>query len=374
VDRVRRWVRTGEFRVEALIAASMGAVSAYGVGAELSSAGRPPASPSAVGGYALALLAAAVLVARRRYPVAVSLIGLACALVYTLAGYPGLAPALALFVAFYSVAAYSARGGVPVGLCLVVLASIIPALPPEPSPWLSFQVLGPSCAMGWAVILGAVARTRRLATEARVREGVAEERMRIARELHDVLAHTISTIAVHSGLALDTLDSSPDQARAALETVRSAARQARPELRAALGLLRGDHGPGMAPQPGLAQLPDLVEQARTAGLRVELTVPGGDAALSPLLELTAYRIVQEALTNVIRHAEATEVSIAVRLGRDGIVIDVADDGHAPGEHHDAGLGLLGMRERAQTVGGDLTAGPRPNGGFQVHADLPVERP
>jgi signal transduction histidine kinase len=364
---------------------AVAAVNVFGVWSELTVAGDRVPAPAA-GGYAFAVLAGAVLVARRRRPVLVALATMLVTFAYHLSGYPGEAPGFAMFVAFYSVAAYGKRMR-SLAACgaLVLLAQLIPTLPPNRIPWTSFAVLGPAFGMAWMVVLGAAARQRRLAALERVRqaasraesdlrERLAEERLRIARELHDVLAHTISVIAVQSGLALDSIDADPARARTALQRVRAAAREAMPELRAALGLLRGD-GQGNAdlvPQPGLAQLADLAEQARLAGLRVDLTLPEPDTTTTPLLGLTAYRIVQEALTNVVRHAGAGTVTVDVRRDGTMLSIEVRDDGRGTSAGTGTGLGIAGMRERASLVGGDLSAGPAKDGGFQVRATLPLE--
>jgi signal transduction histidine kinase len=380
--------RYPELPVELLLAAAVAAVITAGVGVELAYSPNPV--PPRAGAYLLGVAAAAVLVARRRHPVLVACGGLLIVLVYRLAGYPGEAPGLALFVAFYSVAAYGRRTWTLAGCAvLVLLEMLLPTLGPYAQPWYSFSVLGPAFGLAWMVILGAAARGRRLAAEenvqraavnaeSRLRERLADERLLIARELHDVLAHTISVIAVQSGLAMDSLDRQPEQARAALLAVRTAAKQAMPELRAALGLLRGDRPdpPDVLAQPNLNQLGDLADRIRANGLRVDLTIAdaAGAAPLPPLLELTVYRIVQEALTNVLRHAQATQVAVAVAVRREEgeLHIEVLDDGRGPGPQPGSGLGLAGMRERAQLVGGSVTTGPAPSGGFCVSARLPVE--
>jgi signal transduction histidine kinase len=381
---LRSRLTVSELPVEALLATTVAAVSTVGVWTELRYSPHP--YPAAAGGYLFGIVAAGALALRRRRPVLVSAVGLLAVLGYHLAGYPGEAPGMALFVAFYSVAAYG-RTAWSLATCgvLVLIALIIPTLPPHPQPWYGFAVLGPAFGMAWMAVLGAAARQRHLVAEERVRraavtaeadlrERVSQERLRIARELHDVLAHTISVIAVQSGAALDSLDSSPEQARRALLVVRSAAREAMPELRAALGLLRGDRSetPDVLAQPRLEQLTDLVEQARGAGLRVRLTMPEQLPAVTPFLELTAYRIMQEALTNVVRHAAATEVTVSVRLDDATLLIDVRDNGRGAGAPGGTGLGLVGMRERAQLVGGEVRAGPLSEGGFGVHARLPTD--
>ena len=205
---------------------------------------------------------------------------------------------------------------------------------------------------------------------------VEQERLRIARELHDVMAHTISVISVQAGVATDVLDDAPDAARQALGEIRTASREAMGELRATVGVLREGDGQAAprAPTPGLSQLDDLLEAARRGGLRVETVVAGQPPPLPPAIDLTAYRILQESLTNVARHARATTATVAVRYEPDGIVLEVCDDGRGAASQAaggQGGYGLAGMAERAAAVGGRLEAGPGPAGGFRVWSSLPA---
>jgi signal transduction histidine kinase len=375
--------RMPELPVELLVAASLFAIVGAGVWTELHYARYPVPAP--VGAYVIGGLGCLALVLRRRFPLAVTVAGIALLATYHVAGYPGGAPALSLFVAFYSLSLYwLSRWTFVVAAVLIIAEVLVFSLPRHPTPWYSFAVLGPAFGLAWMVILGGAAGFRRQATEERVRqaaataeaqlrERLADERLRIARELHDVLAHTISVIAVQSGAALDSLDAEPERARTALQVVRTAAKQAMPELRAALGLLRsdGNAAPGRFSQPTLDQLDELVEHARAAGLRV--TVAADSLEVPVFLGLTAYRIVQEALTNVVRHAKAASVHVSIAQSSDGVTIDVSDDGpgsamSSPG----SGLGLAGMRERVALVGGTVTTGPGPSGGWTVHAELPLE--
>jgi signal transduction histidine kinase len=217
--------------------------------------------------------------------------------------------------------------------------------------------------------------------EAQSRVAVAAERARIARELHDVVAHNVSVMVVQADGAAYVLDAAPDQARQALGTISTTGRQALAEMRRLLGLLRSgdDAGGEYVPQPGVDQLADLVEQVRGAGLPVRFEVAGEARPLSSGLELTAYRIVQEALTNVRKHG-GEGVSASVRLVFRDAALDllVEDDGlgrpdglYAQGGRDGLGQGLIGMRERIGMVGGTLAAGPRPGGGFRVSAVLPL---
>jgi signal transduction histidine kinase len=235
-------------------------------------------------------------------------------------------------------------------------------------------------ATAWLVVLVTVAemfRTRRQqAVERRAarreeeRRQAADERLAIARELHDVLAHSVSLISVHAGVALHLLDDDPAAARASLETIRDASRDTLTELRATVGALRApaEDAP-LRPAPGLGSLSSLTEGVASAGLDVRTRVTGDARPLPAAVDLAAYRIVQEALTNVTRHAAARHAEVVVSYGPGDVTIGVTDDGR--GGEAVAGNGLTGMRERAAALGGTLTAGPRPSGGFAVEAVLPL---
>jgi signal transduction histidine kinase len=209
--------------------------------------------------------------------------------------------------------------------------------------------------------------------EERERAAVAEERRRIARDLHDVVAHSVGVMTVQAGAARLQLDDELGRARPPLLAVEETGRQALGELRRLLGILRRDDGEvALRPQPGLGDLEGLVAQANGAGLPVELSIQGTPAPLPPGVELTAYRIVQEGLTNTRKHAGPARAWVAVRYGRDELELEIIDDGRV-GANGRAGHGLLGMRERAELYGGELEAGERPDGGFAVRARLPLER-
>jgi signal transduction histidine kinase len=220
--------------------------------------------------------------------------------------------------------------------------------------------------------------------EAQSKAAVAAERARIARELHDVVAHNVSVMVVQADGAAYVLDATPDQAKQALATISSTGRQALAEMRRLLGLLRAgdDTGGEYVPQPGVDQLADLIEQVRGAGLPVRFEVAGQARPLSSGVELTAYRIVQEALTNVRKHG-GDGVSASVMLGFGDAALDllIEDDGRGAGRElysqggpDGLGQGLIGMRERIGMVGGTLDAGPRPGGGFRISAVLPLRAP
>ncbi|MFD5317426.1 sensor histidine kinase [Streptomyces sp. NPDC127098] len=239
-------------------------------------------------------------------------------------------------------------------------------------------------ATAWMVAVLAIsetARIRRAQRAAERAERVAaerrradEERLRIARELHDVLAHSISVINVQAGMGLALLDSDPEQTRAALATIKSASREALGEVRQVLDTLRAPGAAPRAPAPGLDRLPDLAEQAAHAGLRVETSTEGTPAPLPPGADLAAFRIVQEALTNIVRHSGSRAAQVRLRYAPGLLDIRIDDEGPATGSGAGTGNGLIGMRERAAALGGTVTAGPRPDGGFRVDARLPRAAP
>lgn len=209
--------------------------------------------------------------------------------------------------------------------------------------------------------------------EAHRRAAVADERRRVAREMHDIVAHSISVMVVQAGGARRILERDPERAAEAAALIERTGRDALAEMRLLLGVLRpGEQRPGREPQPGMAGLEQLVERARAAGLPVALRVEGTRPELPQGLDLAAYRIVQEALTNALRHAGAAPTEVVVRYGPAALELEVADRGAAaapaPGT---GGHGLVGMRERARLYGGELHAGPRPGGGFEVRARLPL---
>jgi signal transduction histidine kinase len=215
-----------------------------------------------------------------------------------------------------------------------------------------------------------VAERERAAHEEKQRRN-SEQRLRLAQELHDVLAHNISLINVQASVALHLIDEQPDQARPALTTIKEASRDALHELRTALDLLRrGDEAP-RAPAPRLADVGTLVAGVRAGGLEVQLQHDDPVAPLPAAVEMAAYRIVQEALTNVTRHAHARAVTVRLAY-EDGVSVEVTDDGI--GGPVDPGNGIAGMRERAAALGGTVEAGPRPGGGFRVAAHLPARQP
>jgi signal transduction histidine kinase len=217
----------------------------------------------------------------------------------------------------------------------------------------------------------------RAAADRRGREEAAarrasEERLAIARDLHDVVAHSISVINVQANTALHLMDRQPDRAREALTAIREVSGQALSELGSVLGALR-DTGAPLAPAPGIARLDELAARARSAGFAVSLTAEGEARPLPAGVDAAAYRIVQEALTNAVRHSGGNAAAVRLRYGADSVEIEVDDDGAGSGPPARAGCGngLAGMTERARALGGTLDAGPQPGGGFRVLARLPA---
>jgi signal transduction histidine kinase len=268
--------------------------------------------------------------------------------------------------ALYGLAALAALG---VAWLAFDPLTVTPVQYVQGSVWLSIWLI--------AWLLGAYLRTRRLYAAGLVRErrereltAVAEERNRIARELHDVVGHSVSVMTVQASAVRRLMRPDQTKERAALETVEAAGREALTEMRRMVGVLRsGDAAPNLAPPPTLDQLGSLADDFRRAGLDVVVESDGEPVPLPPGLDLTAYRLVQEALTNTLRHAEATRVAVCVRYGKDALLIAVRDDGRGP-NGSPAGTGLLGMRERV--YGGSLSTGAAEGGGFELRAELPLE--
>ncbi|CAA9479790.1 MAG: two-component system sensor kinase [uncultured Solirubrobacteraceae bacterium] len=207
--------------------------------------------------------------------------------------------------------------------------------------------------------------------EEQSRAAVAAERAQIARELHDVVAHSLSVMVVQAQAADRVLEGEQPSAREALRSVHATGRQALVEMRRLVGLLRENPELELAPQPGLGRLDELVEQMREAGLPVELKIEGDQRALTPGVDLSAYRIVQEALTNVLKHAGGARACVAVRFGVDEVELEVVDDGNGPHNGADGGHGLVGMSERVALYGGILDYGGHDGHGFRVRARLPT---
>lgn len=337
------------------------------------------------------LVVCLALVARRRHPVGVLVVMMVAALVPA-AAYgtsQGLGQVLPFAVAIYTVGAHCTRrtSARCLGALLAVVV-VLQALDP-----LVHRISDEAAVSVFVVLLillpwvtGMYMRTRRLYVaelrgraaraeaerEQRAREAVADEQRRIARELHDAVAHAMSVMVVQAEAAEEMLSVDPERARTPVQRIQSVGRDGLAEMRRLLAVLRTGESPATAPQPGIAQLPVLAEQVRAAGLPVELTVQGDPQPLPVGVDISAYRIVQEALTNVLRHARASRVDVTLRYG-EALELDVEDDGI--GAHgtttSPAGHGIVGMRERVALYGGTLETGPS-DSGFRVRATIPLQ--
>jgi signal transduction histidine kinase len=321
---------------------------------------------------------------RWRSPTLVLAVVMATSVLYFALAYPYGPAWLALIVAFWTAVTGGARRAAWVtafvGLAAYfALAAVFDRGAPVASVpavvahlgWLLLVLAAAEMAMAGRQRRQAAERSR--AEEARRRAG--EERMRIARELHDVLAHNISLINVQAGVALHLMDEQPGQSRSALAAIKQASNDALGELRSVLDVLRqGDEAPPRTPASGLAHLERLVAGAEATALQVRTRVEGTPRPLPAGTDLAAYRIVQESLTNVVRHAGATHATVTVAADGDTLLVEVCDDGTGTptaGNGNGTRQGIVGMRERARALGGTLEAGPRPEGGFRVSARLPV---
>lgn len=333
--------------------------------------------------YGLGGVIALLTLGRRRWPLVVLYVSAAVLLAYYSLGYPAVQPGLALAAPLYTAAAHRrARWAVSVVVSFLVIGLLARYFVEHESflPML-LNTLEGTWLMVAVVLAGTTVRAHRERVAAAARElaaaeasraqdaarQVTEERLRIARELHDVLAHTISTVTVQAGVAADVLDDSPESARAALKEIRSASRSAMAELGATLGVLRES----LTPVPTLDQLPALVALVERSGLSVSLTSAGSVGPVPAAVGLTAYRIVQESLTNVVRHARCSSASVVLTYFADRLEVSVTDSGSPAVVEGSGGHGIVGMRERALALGGSLSAEPLPGGGFGVRAVLPL---
>ncbi len=397
------------------------------VGSHFAARGQPGREPLDALAVALLVGGSLLLLWSRSHPAVVAFGASAAALVYLAAGYPYgpvlLTVALGCFRAIvtgHRKAAWAAIGLLWAGHLLVAhwLYAQLPPPGDGPTPWQSEIAVA-----AWALAVVAVSELVRIRREQWAKERAEraqaakrradEERLRIARELHDVLAHSISVINVQASVGLALLDSDPEQARTALTTIKTASKEALGEVRQVLDTLRTPGDAPRAPAPGLARLPELVEQAARAGLTVTVDTTGGEGpgsraarpgaagaaqqnsgttpadagrpsggrddaagghfALPPGLDLAAFRIVQEALTNVVRHSGSRHARVQVVYEQRAVRLRIDDDGPATGgEAGGGGKGLAGMRERAAALDGTIEASPRPDGGFRVSAVLPLK--
>lgn len=345
------------------------------------------ARPAGLGAYLLAAALALPYVAHRRWPLPALGASSLALVVYSTGHYEGY-PGFAAFAMVFGLALHAKRRESAIGYAVSLVAlSLGLALQPsdlvDASSWFtSLLVLTVAWLAGenlrarrarWSA-LQERARRLELEREERARQAVDEERMRIARELHDVVAHSMSVIAVQAGVAHHVIETRPELARQALGTIETTSRSALVELRRMLGLLRrhGDSDDSLAPAPGLEDLRALSTGFADAGLTVSIDV-SGDASVVPRgVQLSAYRIVQESLTNALKHGGAS-ATVHVASSADGVVVEVSDPGApggSPASVSGAGQGLVGMRERVALFNGVLDAGPDPAGGFRVRAELP----
>ncbi len=347
-----------------------------------------PAAPAAA--YLLVIAAALVLIWRRRYPRLVLAVSVACVATYTGLGYVNGASLLAPTAALYAVAvAVPWRHAVAYTvLTFAVLAGFTAGFnPPAFGPFGGGFVVIPALVAA-ALFAGLAMANHRAAVEAiRQRAELAErtrdeearrrvdaERLRIARELHDVVAHTMATINVQAGVAAHVSNDLPEQAATALVAIKDASKRGLRELRAILAVLRqADEAESTHPASGLGELDVLLTTVTAAGLPATVHIGGAHRPLPPAVDLAAYRIVQESLTNAIRHAGPATVTVRLTYEPHQLQVEVADTGAGGAASSDgAGHGIAGMRERATAVGGTLHAGPDPRGGFRVHACLPTK--
>jgi signal transduction histidine kinase len=316
---------------------------------------------------------------RRRYPM---LVGVAVPTVQAVefafwAGPNILSQAVANFCALYALTVWTSPRRFAVGFAIVMTAVLATSLGPGAT---LKQAVGFGVVEGVVMLLvrrviGDRDRRAQIAERERdvaAREAVVEERARIARELHDVIAHHVSMIVLQAGAERRVLGEENASTREVLETVEQSGRSALTETRRLLGMLRGEGNDPLTPQPGLHDVPMLVGQLRDAGLPVELSIDGERRELPVGIELSAYRIVQEALTNTLKHAGDARATVHVRYGPDSLELEIADDG--PGGNKRAtggGHGLVGMRERVALYGGRFDASRRPSGGFAIRVVLPI---
>ena len=361
--------------------------------------------------YLLLVGGAAALLFRRRWPLGVLAVTLAAGIAYAVRTYPEGPSSLAVYPALWTVALTQPRRLAWLAATVTAAAVAAVELFPYGDTMFDGEPLYAAVTVFAAMWWGEAVRARRAyvaelrdraeqaerTREEEARRRVDEERLRIARELHDVVSHTIGVISVQAGVAAHLLERRPDKAAQSLAAIRQASDEALGELHAMLGVLRerdGDAGGApLSPAPGLAELDALVAQAAGAGVEVRVSLEGEPRRLPPAVDLAAYRVVQESLTNVVRHAGASRADITVTHLDGRVEVEVTDDGNgvvppsaATGafrpagspvgdrRHRRSGQGIPGMRERARAIGGSLEAGPRPGGGFRVQASLPVGGP
>jgi signal transduction histidine kinase len=332
---------------------------------------------------ALVLAASLPFYLRRRAPLPVFLVASLAVGILLIRGYDAGALPFALVLGAYTVGAWRPLREVVAGL-VAVEALLLVIFAADPPHFDAGDLVASAVAFAAAVVVGWATQSgrRRIAGFGQeraesARQAAADERLRIAQELHDVVAHSLGVIAVQASVGMHVIESDPAEARQALEHISRMSRSSLTEIRWLLGRVRDDDGAlAYAPAPGLGDLPRLSEEVTVAGLAIDLEVDGDIEAVPPGVALAAYRIVQEALTNALRHSGAHRADVRLAVGAGSLQVDVTDDGRGgdPGATDSDGHGLIGMRERAAVYGGTLAAGPGPDGGFRVHARLPYGEP
>lgn len=347
-----------------------------------------PGLPLALG-IPLGLVMCGAVAFRRRWPLAVGLLIVLSMNLMFLVGAHVYSPPLSIawMCGLYGIAVWTDTRGFVIGMVVIAASNLVATLGPVVDLGAAvffFVVPGAAVLIARRAIRerqlladGLAARAELLEREQELRanEAVAEERARIARELHDLVAHNVSVMVVQAGVERHALPEGDTSTRETLSSIEQAGRQALVEARRLLGVLRrnGDEAEGLEPQPSVEQVDFLVEQVERAGLPVELRIEGERASLPAGVDLCAYRIVQEALTNALKHAGPATAEVRLRYAGDGLDIEVRDDGRGTGESNGngGGHGLIGMRERVALYGGRLHTGPRAEGGFEVRAHLPL---
>jgi signal transduction histidine kinase len=342
-----------------------------------------------LGAYLIGGAIGAVLLARRRYPLLVLFASAGLLIVYYAVDYPGLAPTLPLAAALYTASVAGHPRWAAFVAALFMAAGVVVGLTRLRDPVLTLLTgaIQDLALLGAVIVLGEIVRSRRVRlAEARDRlaevelqqdreaaRRVAEERLRIARDVHDIVGHSIAAVTLQAGLARDLFDERPDEARDALDVVVRTVRDAMADLKMTVGVLRSGapDSDDWAPTPGLSNVDNLAELSGQLGASVTVSRTGSPRPLPGVVELSAYRIIQESLTNVTKHANATSATVTIHYGPAELTIEVTDNGRGPVNGGGSGYGMVGMTERAAALGGKLEVGPGPTGGFRVCARLPV---
>ena len=388
----RRWSGDPRVVVDVVVAVVVAVLSVVDVAAANdASRGQRPADALA---YALVITASLNLFWRRRAPIAVLAYVTAAVAAMYLRDYGAFLSVLGL-PALYAVAAHEDHRRrawlAMVASCFVLLAAASVSLLDTDDGFDFLTALSMITFLAAAIVAGVIIRNRErifVDTERRAaaaeadrlaaaERAVASERSRIAREMHDVVAHSMSVISVQAAAGREIVHADPDKAANVFATIEAVGRESLAELRRMLGVLRdtGNHGAALSPQPGIADITAVVAQSSASGVPTELVTEGDQRALAPGIELAVYRVVQEALTNVLKHAgPSTSAAVHIAYATNELTVEVTDDGRGAATElsgRGAGHGLIGMRERVEIYGGTFSAGPRANGGFGVSAVLPI---